>query len=426
MRFPTECPKTDLTDDAFGYSSLAERLFDELLLKMESPNCFGIYGNWGSGKSTLLHFIKQHAAKTRSSVLPVLFEPWKYEYSDRSDLMFALLRAIKKESGMDNGVWKKILTDVAVVGLGVARGLGVNPDDTVSDFSKVEQSLYKEHELWVDKVEEFNDEFQKVVNAVLTKNNASTLMLLIDDLDRCLPENVIKLLEGVKNFLSVKGVIVVVAIDRRIVAEMIDKKYGLRCGYGDEYLTKIIHYYFELPTVNIEIIVEEVLRSYGIRPSQRQVSYMTRFLSHEAKEPRLIKHLLHQMGLSISLSLDIRLRIEGLQTNQDEEYLLHVFVASYLLTRFPRIFSSGDHKRLLRSMRGAAFRIGQDNRNDELEKARKSYQHINPTDCAKIENIILSYPINSGNESSPDTIITDTDTIGTLMLQLRQSYTTSG
>ncbi len=345
MKFPTEKNLQEFQNDKFDYTSLSEMILNKILLEMELPNCFGLYGNWGSGKSTILHYIKKHLEGIRGGaqkILTVHFEPWKYEYSDKKDLLFALLNCIKKESKTDNRIWKKLLVDAIAALSGVLRETKIiNMQDTVTDFNILEKKFFKEHQSWIDKIEEFKNDFEKIIKKILQKRNSSKLIVFIDDLDRCLPENAVKLLESIKNFLSVESTLFVLAIDRRVISEMIEKKYGLHDGYGDEYLMKIIPYFFELPTVNLKDIVNGILRDHGIRTfTERQSGYIIEFLrNNEAREPRVAKYIINQFCMNILLVNGVKGEIEqDLKNNTSGRKLEYAFIASFLLTKFPKLF----------------------------------------------------------------------------------------
>lgn len=81
------------------------------------------------------------------------------------------------------------------------------------------------------------------------------LVFLVDDLDRCLPEKAIEVLEAVKLFLDVEGCAFVLALDEEVVERGIAHRYqaytsgapGQTPITGAEYLEKLIHLPIRLP-----------------------------------------------------------------------------------------------------------------------------------------------------------------------------------
>ena len=388
MKFPTEKHLQDFQGDKFGYTDLSRKILDEILLEMELPNCFGLYGNWGSGKSTILHFVQEHLREEKyKGIIPVYFEAWQYEYAEQKDLLFALLNCIKEKSGTNRTLFQRLQVDAAAIAVGVPDLLaGGKLGDFVgrvgSNLSKFEQRLLKEHKRWVDRIKEFKVEFSSVIKKALTKNNASKLFIFVDDLDRCLPENAVKLLEGIKNFLSVENICFILAIDRRVVGEMIEKKYGLHDGYGDEYLMKIVHYYYELPTVSLKEAVASILATHDLKPTERQTAYIVNFLHEEAREPRKAKHIVHQFCMAVLLSREGR---KELETDSTETKLQYAFVASYLLTMFSSTFSLGNPLELLKNVRESAqAKHGNDHGTDAHREILEKYK-IEPLTRKKLE-----------------------------------------
>jgi hypothetical protein len=79
------------------------------------------------------------------------------------------------------------------------------------------------------------------------------IVVFVDDLDRCLPERALDVLESMKLFFDLDGFVFVVGLDREIVQEVVETKYrrretadggtgGVRFS-GEEYVKKI----FQLP-----------------------------------------------------------------------------------------------------------------------------------------------------------------------------------
>lgn len=78
------------------------------------------------------------------------------------------------------------------------------------------------------------------------KEKYDKYVLVIDDLDRCTPKEVINLLDSLKIFLDLPNVIVIVAVDRRHIEKWVFEVYNKKnkeqyLVNPDEYLEKIIH-----------------------------------------------------------------------------------------------------------------------------------------------------------------------------------------
>lgn len=69
----------DEFQDCFGFKEDAKNVVDNYLMKMESPNVFGIYGSWGSGKTSLMHYMKNYLIKEKKVPKDqvIWFDPFK-------------------------------------------------------------------------------------------------------------------------------------------------------------------------------------------------------------------------------------------------------------------------------------------------------------------------------------------------------------
>jgi hypothetical protein len=110
-------------------------------------------------------------------------------------------------------------------------------------------------------VRRFREEFEKM----LAKTGISVLVVLIDDLDRCLPERLIETLEAIKLFVSVPRTAFVIGADPRIVRHAISTRYFKRQpeysgnpgevrreeeGFVQDYLEKLIQVPYQLPRLS--------------------------------------------------------------------------------------------------------------------------------------------------------------------------------
>ena len=70
-------------------------------------------------------------------------------------------------------------------------------------------------------VEDFEKTFAEAIP--LLEDKEARLIVFVDDLDRCLPEKAVEVLEAIKLFLEVKGVVFVLGMDQEIVRRGIER-----------------------------------------------------------------------------------------------------------------------------------------------------------------------------------------------------------
>lgn len=256
--------------------------------------------------------------------------------------MYALLKKIKQELKIKESLWKKIEISALTILSGVTKSVSVevpwlwlslsipDPIETEKDWDFWEKRLLKEHEIWVDKIEEFKKDFNAAIQSWL--GASKKLFIFIDDLDRCLPENTVKLIEAIKNFLSADNTLFVLAIDQRVISEMIEKKYNIHNWYGTEYLLKIIPYYFELPSIDLWKEIESILNSHGIS-AENEIGKIKNFFIDFVPEARAMKHYLHQIWITIHLKPNINTALSNKETS-----IHYIVIAFHLLRKFSIYF----------------------------------------------------------------------------------------
>jgi hypothetical protein len=81
--------------------------------------------------------------------------------------------------------------------------------------------------------------------------------VFIDDLDRCFPDNAIKLLESIKLILSKTGFIFILGVAKQVIEGYLNHRYKQEFGLvdfeGQKYLDKIVQLQFPIPPHNQRI-----------------------------------------------------------------------------------------------------------------------------------------------------------------------------
>ncbi|WP_298816678.1 KAP family P-loop NTPase fold protein [Chloroflexus sp.] len=128
-------------------------------------------------------------------------------------------------------------------------------------FQREHTRIYREK---IQSLEQFYEKLKKLIKELVTDLDRK-LVLFIDDLDRCLPEQAIGVLESIKVFLDIPGCVFVIGVDREIIER------GIRVHYKDfalgetnatapfpvaerDYLEKIVQIPFTLPPLAPQVI----------------------------------------------------------------------------------------------------------------------------------------------------------------------------
>jgi predicted KAP-like P-loop ATPase len=279
---------TETATDLLYYEAIAKTVVGYIDGSGEKPISIGVHGDWGAGKSSVLKMVEAEYAK-RDDVLCLWFNGWQLEGFD--DAKAALIETIVlelrdqrsrfdkvKELAADvlkNLDYLKLAKTAVKVGgsfvtgiphpglVGDAVGLlksaasmldgegakGEIAKTLAEGVGKLEQAKAGK------KVPEEMKEFRQAFKALLEAAKIKRLVVLIDDLDRCLPETVIATLEAIRLFLFAEKTAFVIGADEQMVEYAVKRHFpefqrsGLPEAYARYYLEKLIQVPFRIPAL---------------------------------------------------------------------------------------------------------------------------------------------------------------------------------
>ncbi|MCX7856246.1 MAG: KAP family NTPase, partial [Anaerolineae bacterium] len=133
---------------------------------------------------------------------------------------------------------------------GLAEALGISPDLAEAIQRRARTARLEQ----LISMEQFEATFQQVLRDIL--GSEGRLVVFVDDLDRCLPEKAVEVLEAIKLFLEVEGTVFVLGLDREVICRGIEVYYRRQGSEvpisGDDYLEKFIQIPFHLPPLDAE------------------------------------------------------------------------------------------------------------------------------------------------------------------------------
>ena len=362
----TDNATSDPRADALNFGDFRPAL-KEILTTAETPLTVGIFGAWGSGKTSLMRMLRDEIeSEGKPKARTVWFTAWKYDRQEAlwrslilrvleamypredgdgpredrpvlqdpppaQERLITLLEKLEdsvyqdvewEELGDRNIRWWQFLSNTGMAAVDIAAALGsagIAPvmqglagvdEPTAEKIKKAAQAISRETKNYQRRqlfhMEQFEATFKEAVGLI----NEARLIVFVDDLDRCLPEKAIEVLEAIKLFLEVPGVVFVLGMDREVVQRGIEARYGHFFSQhlerhselpirGDVYLQKIVQIPFHLPSLaianldkfmagldkNLSQMTRQVF-AHGLFPNPRQV-----------KRALNIFHLLQQIAL---------------------------------------------------------------------------------------------------------------------------------
>lgn len=303
MKYPTEGHIGHPDHDQLGFNLYAEALA-ELIEQVEKPQVIGVTGVWGAGKTSLMSLCRG-VLSTRPGIATVWLDAWKYD--GEVNLLFPLCRALMEKadedpaSGNAGNKVARVLMSKASQWVEHSFGFDLELEAAKKAMTDAQKLLAE----WCDEIETLQQCMQSLVEAILEKEGKTQLCLFIDDLDRCSPAHAIELLEEIHIHFKANQLVVVVGLSQRVVERGVSLKYGGLTGYAAEFMEKLIHLDFPVPT-NINMVELAMRTLYDVlEPSaelKRAVSECVAELPlFPDKTPRRVKRLVKKAVILYTL-----------------------------------------------------------------------------------------------------------------------------
>lgn len=234
------------------------------------PTTIGLFGDWGSGKTSIMKMLEhdldpenysEPADKEKyEKILCIYFNGWLFEgYDDaKAAILTSVLTQIAEKKTVNAQIQEKIggliqsvnwmrmakfgMKEIGIPALAAYLTGGASLIPTAISKAKAflpgEKSGSSDEEKPNVSLEQFINEreadsihmdvrtFRERFSELLNDCKIDSLVVLIDDLDRCSPERIIDNLEAIKLFLNVPNTAFVIGADPRIVRHAIQVRYN--------------------------------------------------------------------------------------------------------------------------------------------------------------------------------------------------------
>lgn len=261
--------------DLLAFSPVAETVASALLDDDLDPVVLGVSGRWGSGKTTVLQLVAAELSKLDdgdSRILIVRTDPWRYDPANgvKETLISEVLSVLEGElegnaadASNAKELFKRLVKRVdwaKAITLAAKSSLFMQIP-SINDITGLVKDEEEGSEDQARGLEAFRSEFKELMESAAL-SHIKRVVVLVDDLDRCLPPTVIETLEGIRLFLAVPKMSFVIAADEERVADAIRTRYE-KPGTPAErstpeieeeparlYLHKIVHTTVPLPALS--------------------------------------------------------------------------------------------------------------------------------------------------------------------------------
>lgn len=275
-------PIRDYDKDGLGLQPFADVIAGGAL-GTPGPFTIGVFAEWGQGKSSILRLAQSRIDRAnQADVVTVWFNAWRHEQEDHPvvPLIGTILDAIdlSDTSPGQAKAWKRLGHALRAVAYGLSLKLNLGAVDIAlsgKDAVTREEQLraqpggnVAEHGLYLDAYRTL----EEVARGSGSSNPPGRVIVFVDDLDRCLPDNGLRLLEGLKHVFAQPGFVFVLGVDRGVLEGYLAKRYKEDFGMADYgtrsalYLDKIVQLPLPLPSHagRFDIFIDHLLRQNAL------------------------------------------------------------------------------------------------------------------------------------------------------------------
>ena len=368
-------------DDTFNLAQRIGPVYDIIRNpKTKTPLTIGIYGGWGTGKSSAMrwlqgllnHWNDHGQSENKITAYPVWFDPWKYQ--EQEDVWRGLIAEVILECiNVKNVTWDNAptrvthaakqfggflgrsflhaLSAVKLKGPGVEADLGV--------ISDIHNEYVKTAHPESGYLNAFESTLKKWVRDNLGPDER--IVIFIDDLDRCLPGVMLKVLEAIKLYLGIDRLIFVIGIDRGVVNAIVQKEYdkhGVTGEKAEEYLDKMFQVEIDVAPnqTQAEEFIEQLFKQVGelagscwdeLEAGQPEL-FKRSMLGLARRNPRELKRLVNSALISGAGAMQVP--ADDQENAMTFPQGMQVFLVRRVLSR-----DSSSHVEMLGSHRGVEF-----------------------------------------------------------------------
>lgn len=224
-----------------------------LITKVSGNYTLAINDQWGRGKTT---FVRMWEASLKQEGYQTIYlNAWENDIV--SEPLVCILGEILplitdnslKEKLLEHSTalvknWKKLVPEVVKsLAMLLSPDFGdLSKEITDSLINAPEDSLKKEIEGYKKQQAEIQKFKHELAECIQKKCEKKPLIFIVDELDRCRPDYAVDLLEKVKHFFSVEGIVFVLAIDKNQLISSIKGRYGSESIDGNAYLKRFIDF----------------------------------------------------------------------------------------------------------------------------------------------------------------------------------------
>lgn len=209
----------------------------------EKSYSLAIDGAWGSGKTWVLNELEQQLVDDKTnSYLIFHYNTWENDFYEEPlvALLSIMIETLKKQKERlkEKGTMGKVITSsistlTKVAGSVIEKKYSVNINDVFDSLKDTGNAIANIELTKADfnKMMPLEDALSGIKTVLQKLAEKKHIILVVDELDRCLPEYAVKVLERLHHICQENQIVSIIAIDKTHLADSIAKVYGKNYDY---------------------------------------------------------------------------------------------------------------------------------------------------------------------------------------------------
>jgi P-loop ATPase len=254
MNYFADRPINSKDEDLLKRAVFSEKLGDAIsAYSGEECLVIGLYGSWGTGKTSIINMaLKSINQSGTNKPIVMRFSPWNYtDQNDLISIFFAsLYRCLVKQNNEE--IKKKVGEALCKYSEAFAMISKFFIGNHSSELLKSASQSLGQYLMNVPDLEKEKENLEKQL-----RGSHEKIIVVIDDIDRLSNTQIKDIFQLVKQVADFPNVIYILAMDRDIVCNALDKVQNYD---GQAYLDKIIQIPFEVPVLR-KSVLENIFKS---------------------------------------------------------------------------------------------------------------------------------------------------------------------
>ena len=246
-------------EDKIGRQDIVDKISSLVdNLQEDEHFCLALNGEWGSGKSYVMDMLREKFAEHEEYIV-VNYDAWKNNfYSDPLiAILYCILDSIKEYAELLSEVSEKVRRGIiktlkswgkdTLSAMKQAGGVAAVIACAVEGISNIitasgklaNHNKLQDYRSYQSLLEEVKNQLNNLASTEIYNDKHTKLIIMVDEIDRCLPNEQLIILERIHHLFDAKNCAVIVALNKDAVKSTFYNAYKVD---GESYLRKFFDF----------------------------------------------------------------------------------------------------------------------------------------------------------------------------------------